>query len=108
MNVRIEGARPVSAEAASQTSGRRVSFGTVPNFEFAGPGVKVDSVVEGSPAEASGVLAGDIVLRIDQAVIKDLRNFSEILSTLEPEQEVDALILRDGQGLTLKVRVVAR
>jgi hypothetical protein len=108
MNVRIEGTRPVSEEAASQTSGRRVSFGTVPDFEFAGPGVKVDSVVEGSPAEAGGVLAGDIVLRIDQAVIKDLRNFSEILSTLEPEQEVDALILRDGQGLTLKVRVVAR
>lgn len=107
MNVRIEGAAPAGGEQAN-AGGRRVSFGTVPSFGFAGPGVKVDSLVPDSPAQRAGVQAGDILIRIDDESIDDLRAFSALLKTLAPGQEVTAVVVRDGVEVAVPVRVEAR
>ena len=32
-----------------------MSLGTIPDFSFAGPGVRLDGVVPGSPAEKAGL-----------------------------------------------------
>jgi len=109
MTVRIEGAIVApSSDRQPPASGRRVSFGTVPAFDFAGPGVKVDSVVTGSPAQQAGMRAGDVLIRIDGTDIADLRAFSQYLGTLDPDQEVVAVVLRDGAEVTMRVRVEAR
>ncbi len=109
MNVRIEGATAApGAERPPAAGPRRVSFGTVPQFDFAGPGVKVDSVVEGSPAERAGLRAGDVLIRLEGEEIADLRAFSRLLETLAPDQEVTAVVLRDGAEVTMQVRVEAR
>ena len=80
--------QPAARPAGGPSSGRRVRLGTVPDFAFPGPGVKVDQVSAGSPAEAAGFLAGDVLMRIDEAEVTDLRRYSEILRTLEPGQRV--------------------
>lgn len=109
MNVTIEGAAAApGGEAHPGAGGRRVSFGTVPAFDFAGPGVKVESVVAGSPAERAGLIAGDVLVRLDGKSIADLRAFSEHLKTLVPDQEIVAVVLRDGSEITMSVRVEAR
>ena len=82
--------------------------GTVPDFEFAGPGVLVDSVVPGSPAERGGVQGGDVLLRLDGSDIADLRGFSDFLKTLAPGQDVVAVVDRAGETVTLTVQVVER
>ncbi len=56
--------------------GRKVTLGTSPDFAFEGPGVRVESVREGSPAAKAGVQAGDILLAIDATELKTLRDFS--------------------------------
>ena len=96
------------AAPARAGSGRRVRFGTVPDFAFPGPGVKVDQVSEGSPAAAAGIQAGDILVRIDEAEVRDLRSYSDILKTLEPGQAVDAVVVRDDEEVTVQVTVAAR
>ncbi|VAX41108.1 PDZ domain [hydrothermal vent metagenome] len=109
MNVRIEGVAAAPAgDHRPAEGGRRVSFGTVPQFDFAGPGVKVESVVPGSPAELAGLHAGDVLLSLDGTPLADLRAFSQHLRTLTPGQEVVAVVLRDGAEVTLPVRVEAR
>ena len=45
------GAKPAVPAAAA--GGRRVSFGSVPDFGFPGPGVKPTGVTPGSPAEVA-------------------------------------------------------
>ena len=59
---------PVSASPSSSPAGtgqgRRASLGTIPDFAYAGPGVKVSGVVTGSPAEAAGLRAGDVVVEL--------------------------------------------
>ena len=88
--------------------GRRVSFGTMPDFAFAGPGVKVAGVTPGSPAEKAGVKEGDVLLKIDGKDVANLQGFSGLLRELTPGQTVKVVLLRGGQEQTLDVTVVER
>lgn len=90
------------------TGGRRVPFGAVPQFDFAGPGVKVDSIVPDSPAARAGLQPGDALVQIDDTDIPDLRAFSVHLKTLSRGQEIIAVVIRDGARISITVRVEAR
>ncbi|MGE3840554.1 MAG: M20/M25/M40 family metallo-hydrolase [Vicinamibacterales bacterium] len=95
---------PVGSAASSATpssESRRVSLGTVPDFAFAGPGVRVSDVVKGSPAEAAGLRAGDVLLELAGKGVASLQGYSDLLKTLTPNQRVEVLVERGGQRLTL-------
>ena len=79
---------PAMASPHGTSGGRKVLFGTVPDFGFAGPGVKVDSIVPESPAAKGGLQAGDVLLRMDDEAITDLPGFSAYLKTLSPGDKV--------------------
>ena len=87
---------------------RRVSVGTVPDFAFQGPGVRVDAVVPSSPAAAAGILPGDILLQLAQTPIDNLQGFTNLLKTLSPGDTVTAVIQREGQKIDMDVTLVAR
>jgi membrane-associated protease RseP (regulator of RpoE activity) len=100
--------RPGPAPTRPGGSGRRVSFGTVPDFAFPGPGVKVAGVVPASPAETAGVREGDVILRFAGKEVKSLRGYSEILKGLEPGQTVSVVVGRDGAEHSIEVRLAER
>ena len=117
----MKGASPAAGAAAASAGGtaggtagappaqgRRVSFGTMPDFAFAGPGVRVAGVTPGSPAEKAGVKEGDVLLRVDGKDVANLQGFSGILRGLTPGQTVKVLLSRGGAEQTLDVTVVER
>jgi len=87
---------------------RRVSLGTMPDFAFGGPGVKVGSVLDGSPAAKAGVETGDILLAIDDEELSDLRAFSKVLKRHKPGDVIRIKIRRGGKERTLEAKLVAR
>ena len=101
-------AAPAAVPGAAPAAGRRVSFGTMPDFAFTGPGVKVAGVTPGSPAEKAGVKEADVLLKIDGKDVADLQGFSGILRGLTPGQTVKVVLSRGGQEQTLDVTVVER
>jgi len=88
--------------------GRRVSFGTVPDFAFPGPGVKVTGLVPDSPAARAGLKEGDVVLRIDATPVANLQEFSNLLRTLKAGQTVVVVIQRGAEELKVPVTLVDR
>jgi S1-C subfamily serine protease len=109
LTVRISGdAVPAAPSPSSPASGRQVLFGTVPAFDYAGPGVKVESLVADSPAARGGIEPGDVITQVDQRPITDLRGFSQVLKELQPNQTVTVAVLRGERTLQLPVTVVAR
>ncbi len=110
LTVTIAGAA-AGAEAeppAAAPSGRRVRFGTIPDFAFQGQGARIDSIAPGSPAETAGLRPGDVLVRIGELPIASLRDFSAALKTLEPGQTVEATVLREGEEITVAVTVEER
>ena len=93
---------------AHSSSGRRVSLGTLPDFAFPGPGVKVSQVMPGTPAEAAGLQAGDLLVAIDDEEVPDVRGYSNILRSHEPGDTIRLLIVRAGEELLLEATLVAR
>lgn len=75
-------------------------------------GIVIDEVVENSPAEESGLLAGDVVSAIDGTDIQGSKNPSQALTALiqsvEPGSEVELEIVRNKKKLTLSVGVGRR
>jgi hypothetical protein len=110
LTVTIPSAAPSRPAAGppGDPAARRVSFGTVPDFAFPGPGVRAEGVVEASPAAKAGVVAGDVILRVDGKPIANLQEFSNLLRTLSAGQTVSVDVRRGNKELTLKVTLVER
>jgi S1-C subfamily serine protease len=80
----------------------------VPDFGFPGPGVRLTGTVPGSPAEKAGMKAGDTIVRVGSAPVGNLKDFSEILKTLQPGNRVSVTFVRDGAEHTIETEVIAR
>ena len=99
-------AGPAAAPATGEP--RRASLGTMPDFAFAGPGVRVQEVMPGSPAEAAGVRAGDVVVALDGAPVADLRGYSAALKGHGPGDTVKVTVRRDGEEMVLTATLAGR
>ena len=92
----------------ASVQGRRVSFGTVPDFAFTGPGVRVAGVGPGTPAEKGGLKEGDILIKLDATPMTGLQAFSDFLKTAKAGQTLSVSLVRGRESLTLIVTLVER
>lgn len=67
------------------------------------PGVQVSFVYERSPAEAGGLLPGDIIVKLDGQTAQDAREFLALLGSRRPGTEVKFSVLRDGKEMHIPV-----
>jgi len=103
LTVTIEGqAKPQGHPGGVPAPGaRRASLGTMPDFGFEGPGVRVQQVMPDSAAEAAGLLAGDVLIAFDGESVIDLRGYSTLLKVKNPGDQVEVTVLRDGEETTV-------
>jgi hypothetical protein len=88
--------------------GKRVRFGSVPDFAFAGPGIRFAEIQEGSPAALAGLKAGDLLTHLKGIEVLDLRHFSQLLKTLNAGDVVEVLVIRDDTPISAQVHVTDR
>ena len=62
----------------------------------------------GSPAEAAGVRAGDVVVALDGAPVADLRGYSAALKGHGPGDTVKVTVRRDGEEMVLTATLAGR
>jgi predicted metalloprotease with PDZ domain len=102
LTVTIAGTSPPIAPAApAGQGGRRASLGTMPDFSFDGAGVRVQQVMPGSGAEKAGIVAGDVIIALDDEEVTDLRSFSNVLKSSVPGDAVVVTVLRDGEEIAV-------
>jgi len=66
-------------------------------------GALISQVLEGSPAEKSGLIAGDIVLSFDGKPIKEMRNLPRTVAQAKVGETYKMRVWRDGKAKTLKI-----
>ncbi len=78
--------------------GQQVYLGSVPDMAAASvPGLKLTGVRPGSPADAAGLKAGDIVVELGGAVVTDLYSYSAALYAHKPGDKLMIAVMRDGK-----------
>ena len=99
---------PASGDSnSSSTSGSRgygPYLGTVPDMtpgEY--EGVRLTGVREGSPAEEAGLQSGDIIVEFGGQEVTDLYAYTYARRDHEPGDEVELVVLRDGERMTVTV-----
>ncbi len=89
----------------SGTSGEYVGIGIVVSVDE-NENIAIQYVMEGSPAEAAGILPGDILVAVD-GVEANLENYYDVIDMVKGEEgtTVDIKIYRPDQALTLEKTV---
>lgn len=89
-------------------SGFNAWFGSIPNYAFEGPGVKIDGTSSGSPAERAGFLAGDTILAIGEVKIANVYDLTYALQHYKPGDVVLVAFQRDGKRDETRVTLSTR
>ena len=83
-------------------------LGSIPDFTPVDRGVKISGAPAGSPADAAGLRAGDVIVGLGDRDVADLQGLTDALRAHKPGQTAELRVLRDGKALTLKVTLGAR
>ena len=85
----------------------KVTLGLMPDVMGASriPGLRADIVVAGKPAHAAGIRSGDIIQEIDGKPVKDINEYMERLSELEPDTTIPVKVLRGEKIITFQVHL---
>lgn len=82
-------------------------LGVTPSAEQPENGVKVDVEPETS-AEKMGLMSGDIIKTINGSEVNSFDQLAEIISTMEPESEVQMEVIRDGRNKNISGQIGKR
>lgn len=81
----------------------KVGLGVVPDYLYAGEGMRIDGVSEDKPAQKAGLQKGDIVKRLDTTDVTDMMSYMKALSRFEKGQKTKVTIDRDGELMEFEI-----
>jgi hypothetical protein len=108
--------RPLTAHLAGASASpgaavageRRATLGTIPDYAFAGPGIRVSGTMPGSPAASAGLMAGDVLVKIGGTSIVSMKDFADALKALAPGTKVVVAFVRGTETRTVEAVLGAR
>jgi Zn-dependent M28 family amino/carboxypeptidase len=87
----------------------RVYLGTIPDYaQEKVKGVLISGTSKDSPAEKSGLKAGDVIKGLAGTKIDNIYDYVYVLQSLKPNQKIPVEVYRQGQSLTLELTPVLK
>jgi Tol biopolymer transport system component len=81
-----------------------VSLGTIPAYAGSDePGVQIQGVRPGGPADKAGLQADDIIVGLSGKEVNNIYDFMNLLGELKPDVETDIVVKRNGENVTVKI-----
>lgn len=97
------------ARTGASEEGRQSYLGTVPDMGASEvPGLRLTGVRAGSPADLGGLKAGDVIVELGAAAVKDLYSYSDALYSHKPGDVVKIVVLRGTERVELTVTLGRR
>lgn len=91
-------------DESSDTPRFTVSLGVVPDYLFGGQGMRIDGVSEGKPAQAAGLLKGDVVVKLGEHEVTDMMSYMKALSTFQKGNETVVTVKREDKEIALPIK----
>ena len=105
--VRVEPPSPPKG-ASGGGSGYGPYFGSIPDFAEPPKGVRFADIRAGSPAEKAGLKPGDIMVEFDGKEVGNLSDYTYLLRSKKPGDEVLVKVLRGTETIEAKVLLTVR
>ncbi len=86
-------------ESQREVTSFKVTMGVMPDYVYAGTGMRIDGVMADRPAERAGLEKGDVLLKINDTDIGDIYDYMEVLGQHKVGDRVDIVIERKGEKL---------
>ena len=80
-----------------------VTLGVMPDYLFAGKGMRIDGVSKDKTAFKAGVIKGDIVVKMGNIDVVDMMTYMEALSLFKKGDTTSMQVVRSGQLIDLNV-----
>jgi aminopeptidase YwaD len=99
------------AKKSSDTPRRsefQVYLGTIPEYGEEVDGVKLSGIREGSPAARAGLKGGDIIVECGGKQIKNVYDYTYLLSDRKPGDILEIVVLRGNERLKLQATLEPR
>jgi aminopeptidase YwaD len=92
-------------ETQSTTSSRfSVTMGIMPDYSFAGAGVRADGVSDGRPAQKAGLITGDVIIQLGDFPVSSLETYMEALSKFKKGDSTKVKFMRGNKTLEAPVQ----
>ena len=90
-------AAPAAGSPPAAAGARRTATGLVPDFTYQGAGqfsgVRAQDITPGSPLALAGVKPGEIIIELNNRPITGLKEYAEILKTLDPGAKIPITVI---------------
>lgn len=86
----------------------RVYLGTIPNYADSNEGLLLDGVRDDSPAAKAGLKAGDRIVKLAGRDVRNVYDYTAVLSEMKAGQVYEVEIVRGTERLTLKLTPAPR
>jgi hypothetical protein len=89
----------------TQTTSARfsVTLGIMPDYTFAGTGVRADGVSDGRPAQKAGLKAGDVIIQLGENNVTSLENYMQALGKFKKGDQTKVKFKRGNETLEATV-----
>lgn len=94
---------PPAPPPPASASGYGSWFGSIPDLSGAQPGILLNGVDDGSPAEKAGLKKGDLLVSMAGKPVVDLRAMVEVLRSHPPGDTIRVVFWRGEKKDTAKV-----
>ncbi|MGQ0738006.1 MAG: PDZ domain-containing protein [Bacteroidota bacterium] len=75
----------------------------MPDYTWAGAGVRADGVSEGKPAQKAGLKAGDIILQIGEYAVSSMESYMQTLTKFKKGDKVKVKYKRGNEEMETTV-----
>lgn len=86
----------------------KVVLGIIPDYGFGGEGLRITGVSEGGAAEKGGLRNGDIIVGLNGKEVNGIEAYMAALQSVEPGDDVEVVVERNGEKIVSTVRPTGR
>jgi len=104
LNTRLKLAFSRTKDEDMSSARFKITLGVIPDYLFDGNGMRIEGVREGKPAMNAGIIAGDIVLKIGEISVTDMKTYMIGLGKLEEGKITKVLIQRGDEEMEFDVQ----
>jgi len=80
-----------------------VTLGVMPDYVFAGKGMRIDGVSEGKTASKADIKSGDVVIKMGDYQVNDMMSYMEALSKFKKGDKTTVVVKRNDENIEVNV-----